>query len=321
MFKLNEKTMSLREALGKAMVEIGEEYENVLAINADLVNSVKTTYFHDRFPERFIEVGIAEQNMMGMAAGFSLTGFIPFVFSFGVFATKRAADQLSISIAYPKNNVKIIGAYSGLFTGGQGATQQSIDDLASMRALPNMRVIDTADPYEIYGALKYAAEYDGPVYIRVGRDEWPVVFDNTYKFPEEKALWLKEGKDVTIINTGILLNNCYEALKLLKEKGINAGLLHIPMVKPIDEKEIIKAAKETGAIVTVENHNIIGGLGSAVAEVVTTNDPVPVERVGIPDVFGESAPNQDLMEKYGLAPHHIVEAVESVLTKKLNKGN
>ncbi|MGQ9494020.1 MAG: transketolase family protein [Anaerolineae bacterium] len=310
------KKSSLREALGKTLVELGDKVPNMLVINADLRNSVKSIYFAEKYPERTIEVGIAEQNMIGVAAGLATMGFIPFAVTFARFASKRAADQISMCVDYCRNNVKIIGAYAGIFTGRQGVSQQMIDDTAAMRAMPNMTVIDTADVVEIRTVLHFAVKHVGPLYIRVGRDEWPVVFDSTYKFELGKGVWLRQGSDVVLMNSGVLLPYAIEAAELLRQEGIDAGVINMPTIKPIDAELICDVARNVGAIVTIENHNILGGFGGAVAEVLVEHCPVPMERIGIRDEYSESAPNEDLAERHQLTAPHIAAAARQALRRK-----
>ncbi len=307
---------SLREALGMTLKELGGKYPNMVVVNADLVNSVKSTYFRQAYPERTIEVGIAEQNMVGIAAGLANMGFIPFALTFARFASKRAADQISMCVDYSRNNVKIIGAYAGIFTGRQGVSQQTIEDTAAMRAMPNMVVIDTADVVEIRAVLHYAVEHEGPVYVRVGRDEWPVVFDDSYRFRLGKGMWLRQGGDVVLMNSGLLLPYAIEAAELLRQEGIDAGVINMPTVKPIDVEMIADVARNVGAIVTIENHNILGGFGGAVAEVLVETYPVPMERVGILNEYSESAPNEELAERHKLTAPHIEAAARRVLMRK-----
>ena len=307
---------SLREALGKTLLELGSEVPNMLVVNADLRNSVKTIYFMEEYPDRTIEVGIAEQNMVGVATGLSMMGFIPFCVTFARFASKRAADQISMSVDYCQNNVRIIGAYAGIFTGMQGVSQQMIDDTAAMRAMPNMTVIDTADAHETRAVLRYAVEHVGPLYIRVGRDEWPVVFDENYKFELGKGVWLKQGADVVLMNSGVLLPYAVEAAELLKDEGVDAGVVNMPTIKPIDVQMINDVSKNVGAIVTLENHNVQGGFGSAVAEVVTKNYPVPMEYIGMQNEYSESAPNDDLAEKHQLTAPYVVKAAKRAIARK-----
>jgi len=307
---------SVREALGKTLLELGGEVPNMLVINADLRNSVKTTYFMNEYPERTIEVGIAEQNMIGVAAGLAMMGFIPFTVTFARFASKRAADQISLCVDYCRTNVRIIGAYAGIFTGCQGATQQMISDTAAMRSMPNMTVIDTADVHEVRAVLRYAVEHEGPLYIRVGRDPWPVIFDESYKFELGKGSWLREGSDVVLMNSGLLLPYAVEAAEMLQQQGIDAGVINMPTVKPIDVDLINDVARNVGAIVTLENHNVQGGFGSAVAEVLVNNYPVPTEFIGIQNEYSESAPNDDLSEKHQLTAPWVVAAAKRALDRK-----
>jgi transketolase len=243
-------------------------------------------------------------------------GFIPVALTFARFASKRAADQISMCVDYSRNNVKIIGAYAGIFTGRQGVSQQTLEDTASMRAMPNMTVIDTADVVEVRAALRFAVEFDGPIYIRIGRDEWPVVFDDSYQFTFGKGQWLREGSDVVLMNSGLLLPYALEAAEILHQEGISAGVINMPTVKPLDAELIAQVARDVGAIVTVENHNILGGFGGAVAEVIVESCPAYMERIGIRDQYSESAPNDDLAEKHQLTAPHIAHAARRVLDRK-----
>jgi len=307
---------SLREALGQTLRDIGNEHPNMVVVNADLRNSVKSNYFVDAFPERTIDVGIAEQNMIGVAAGLASAGYIPFALTFARFASKRAADQISMCVDYSFNNVNIIGAYAGIFTGRQGVSQQTLEDTASMRAMPNMTVIDTADVVEIAHVLRFAAAYQGPVYIRIGRDEWPVVFGDDYRFELGKGQWLRRGGDVAIMNSGLMLSHSLDAAESLAAEGIEASVINMPTVKPIDAALIADVAESIGAIVTVENHSILGGFGGAVAEVVVETHPAPMERIGVPDEYSESAPNADLAERHRLTAPFIAEAARRVVGRK-----
>ena len=310
------KKSSLREALGKSLMELGGEIDNMVVVNADLVNSVKSTYFRQAYPERTVEVGIAEQNMIGVAAGLATMGLIPVALTFARFASKRAADQISMCVDYSRNNVKIVGAYAGIFTGRQGVSQQTLEDTATMRAMPNMTVIDTADAVEVRAVLRFAMQYDGPVYIRVGRDEWPLVFDDSYEFRFGKGTWLREGSDVVLMNSGLLLPYALEAADLLRQEGIDAGVINMPTVKPIDSELIAQVGRDVGAVVTVENHNILGGFGGAVAEVLAETYPACMERIGIRDEYSESAPNDDLAEKHQLTAPYIAAAARRALHRK-----
>ena len=307
---------SLRVALGETLLELGGKVPNMLVINADLRMSVQTHLFMNEYPERTIEVGIAEQNMIGVATGLAMMGYIPFTVTFARFASKRAADQISLCVDYCKTNVRIIGAYAGIFTGAQGATQQMISDTAAMRSMPNMTVIDTADVHEIRAVLHYAVEHEGPLYIRIGRDSWPVIFDETYKFELGKGSWLREGSDVVLMNSGVLLPYAIEAAEMLKQEGIDAGVINMPTIKPIDKDLINDVARNVGAIVTLENHNVQGGFGSAVAEVLVNNYPVPTEFIGLQNVYAESAPNDDLSEKYQLTASWVAAAAKRALERK-----
>lgn len=307
---------SLREALGQSLVRIGERDPRVLVVNADLRNSVKTTYFMKRFPERTIEVGIAEQNMIGVSAGLASMGFLPFAVTFARFASKRAADQISMSVDYCRADVRIVGAYAGIFTGMQGVSQQMIDDTAAMRAMPNMTVVDTADVHEIRAVLDYALEHEGPLYIRVGRDEWPVVFDENYRFRLGKGTWLREGSDVVLVNSGVLLPYALDAAQLLAQQGVSAGVVNMPTVKPIDAPLLSTISRDVGAIVTLEVHNVQGGFGSAVAEALAWDTPCPVESVGVRNEYSQSAPNDDLAEYHGLTAAHVAAAALRVIERK-----
>ena len=311
---------SIREAFGDALVELGRENPKVVVLDADLAESTRSIKFAEEIPERFVECGIAEQNMTGIAAGLATVGYIPFVTTFCVFATKRACDQVSISVAYPRLNVKICGAYSGLFTGKTGATHQAIEDIALMRAIPNMTVLEPADAAETRLAVRYAAEVPGPVYLRIARDPYPVIFTGLRLSDVPKAKLLVDGSDIAIVALGIMAHAALEARDILSRRGVSAKVLGISCVKPIDQDGILKAAVETGAVVTVENHNIIGGLGSAVAEVLGEHYPVPIKRIGVRDVFGESGPDADIARKYGLTAEHIAQACQEVLEARESLG-
>ncbi len=308
--------VAIREAFGKSLVELGEKNGNVVVLDADLASSTRTSYFAERFPDRFFQCGIAEQNMVGVAAGLAASGKIPFVTSFAVFVTKRPADQIAISVAYPGLNVKIIGAYTGLFNGKTGATHMAVEDIAIMRSIPGIVVIDPADATETGKALQVIANYKGPVYMRETRDEWPDIFNPDYEFEVAKAVTVKDGDDATIISCGVMTSESLVAAEKLKEKGIDVRVVNMSTIKPIDRRAIIKSALETGAIVTCENHNIYGGLGSSVAEVLVEEMPVPMQRIGIKDIFGECGTNRELMEKYDMSSTHIMEAVKKVIGKK-----
>ncbi len=310
------KNVSLRETFGECLVELGREYPNLVVLDDDLATSTKCNYFCQAFPDRFFEVGIAEQNMMGIAAGLAATGKIPFVVSFGTFNSKRTCDQIAISVAYSNLNVKIVGAYSGLFSGKTGATHQSLEDLAIMRAIPNITVVIPADAVEMRQAMRAIVEHEGPTYLRVARDEYPILFGPEYNFKIGRSYPLAEGKDATIISCGIMTATALEAAEKLKTEGLSVRVVNMSTLKPLDVEMINKCAIETGAIITAENHSIIGGLGSAIAEVLVENEPVPMARVGIRDVFAESGPNSDLCLKYGLTSDALACEVQKVVARK-----
>ncbi|MGE5585079.1 MAG: transketolase family protein [Bacillota bacterium] len=325
---------SIRDAFGEALVELGREDPQVVVLDADLAESTRSARFARQFPARFIECGIAEQNMVGVAAGLASVGFVPFVTTFCVFASKRVYDQVSISVAYPKLNVKLCGAYTGLFTGKTGATHQAIEDLALMRAIPNMTVIEPVDAKEAALAARYVARTPGPVYLRIARDAYPVVCDpaagqacdaerdgDANGLPRfMRARTLADGDDVAIVAMGTMVHAALAARDALREKGVVPRVVAVSCLKPMDEAGIVKAAAETGAVVTVENHSIIGGLGGACAEVLGEQCPVPLKRVGVRDVFGESGSDADLARKYGLTADHIAQACLEVLATKAGRG-
>lgn len=308
--------IATREAYGKALAELGKSNENVVVLDADLSKSTKTVEFKKEYSNRFFNMGIAEQNLMGTAAGLSTCGKIPYVSTFAMFATGRAFEIIRNSICYPKLNVKVCATHAGITVGEDGASHQALEDIACMRAIPNMVVINPSDGVIAKKAIFAVSEYVGPVYIRLGRSGVPVLYDDNLEFEIGKGIQVREGKDVTIIGTGIMVAEAIKAREILKEEGIEARVIDIHTIKPIDQDMIIKAAKETGAIVTAEEHNIIGGLGSAVAEVLSENYPVPMKRIGVRDTFGESGKPADLMVKYGLTAENIVGTVKEVLKMK-----
>lgn len=308
--------IATREAYGKALQKLGAENNDIVVLDADLSKSTKTSDFAAKFPERFINVGIAEQNLMGTAAGLAAAGKIPFASTFAVFATGRAFEQIRNSIVYPKLNVKIAASHAGITVGEDGGSHQSIEDVSLMRSLPGMTVIVPADATETEAAVRAAVEMDGPVYLRLGRLGVPVLFDDSYSFQIGKATLMQEGKDVTIIANGVMVSLALEAADLLQEQGISAEVINMATVKPLDAEAIINSAQKTGAVVTAEEHSIIGGLGSAVAEVLGENCPVPMKRVGIQDTFGESGIPTELMEKFGLTKEAIAQAAEQVIKLK-----
>ena len=307
--------IATREAYGKALVEFGND-ERIVVLDADLSKSTKTDGFKKTYPERFINMGIAEGNMMATAAGISTCGKIVFASSFAMFAAGRAFEQIRNSIGYPHLNVKIGATHAGISVGEDGASHQCLEDIGIMRTIPGMVIINPADATESRLAVKAAIDYDGPVYLRFGRLAVPTVFDDTYKFEIGKGVELNGGTDVTIIGTGLMIPAALEASDILKADGISARVVNMATIKPIDKDIIVKAAKETGAIVTAEEHNIIGGLGSAVTEVVCENQPVPLLRVGTQDVFGRSGKPYSLLEMYGLDAKTIAEKAKAAVSMK-----
>jgi len=310
------KQIATRQAYGDALVEFGKN-KNIVVLDADLSKSTKTDNFKQKYPERFRNMGIAEANMMSVAAGIATTGKVVFASTFAIFAAGRACEQVRNSICYPKLNVKIGATHAGISVGEDGASHQMIEDIANMKTIPNMTVISPADAVETRAAVKAAIEYNGPVYLRLGRLAVPVLFDEKkYKFEMGKAVKMQEGSDVTIIATGLLVHLALEAAQLLKEEGISAAVMNIHTIKPIDEEAIIEACKKTGAIVTAEEHLIISGLGSSVANVVSANYPVPVKMVGIEDKFGKSGKPDLLLKEYGLTAENIVKKAKQAIKMK-----
>ena len=300
---------STRQAYGEALAKLGKEKENVVVLEADLSKSTMTSYFKKEFPERHINVGIAEADLIGTAAGFATTGKIPFASTFALFAAGRAYDQIRNSVAYPKLNVKICPTHAGVSLGEDGGSHQSVEDLALMRAIPGMVVLSPADAVETEKMIFAAAEYEGPVYVRLGRLNIPVLFDDNYKFEIGKAVTLTEGNDVAILATGLMVYEATEAAKQLAEQGIKARVVNVSTIKPLDEETILKAAKECKFIVTSEEHSVIGGLGSAVSEFLSENHPTKVIKHGIQDVFGQSADGDTMLNNYKLRAKDIVEVV------------
>ncbi|MBC3798126.1 transketolase family protein [Acetobacterium tundrae] len=308
---------STRQAYGEYLVELRNKIKNLVVLDADLSGATKTNIFAKECPDRHFNVGIAEANLMGMAAGLATTGKIPFASTFAIFGAGRAYEIVRNSICYPKLNVKIALTHSGISVGEDGGSHQSIEDITLMRVIPNMTVLCPADAIETRKMMDAAIAIDGPVYIRLGRSDVPVIFDEDYKFEVGKAGLLKTGRDVTIIAVGLMVGPALEAAELLKKDGISAQVINMGSIKPIDVDAIEEAAIKTGAIVTAEEHSIIGGLGGAVAEVLCEVAPVPMERVGIKDVFGQSGKVAPLMEKYGLTAKDIVAAAKKVIERKI----
>lgn len=308
--------VSVREAYGQALVELGKHNPDVVVLDADTSNSTRTVLFGKAFPERFFNFGIAEANMMAAAAGFATCGKIPFVNTFSFLAALRAGDQLRSLVAYNRLNVKIGGAYSGLSDSKDGASHQSVCDLAVMRGLPNMTVVVVADAVETRIAVQKVSAYDGPVFLRLSRAELPVIFDQNHPFEIGKGNLLREGKDVTLIATGYMVHKSLEAADRLKQEGISAEVLEIHTLKPIDGDLICKSAAKTGAVVTAEEHSVIGGLGSAVAEVLGETCPTPMQRVGLKDTFAESGDYEELLSKFGMGASDIVAAAKRATSLK-----
>jgi transketolase len=307
-------TKAQRVAFGETLVEIMRRDPRVLVLDGDLANSTRADIVAAECPDRFFEMGIAEQNMAGVAAGLATLGFIPFISTFAAFSAKRDLDQIRIVIAQPNLHVIITGAYSGIQTGKTGKTHQSVEDITIFRAMPNMTVVAPADDVEVRKAMHALVDdLQGPAYLRLTRDPYRTVFDSSYTFEIGKAVTLREGDDVALIGTGEQSVRCLEAAELLANQGVSAYVLHMPTIKPLDEEAILAAARRTGRIVTAEDHTIIGGLGGAVAETLGEKLPTLMKRIGWQDVFGESAPNEPLLEKYGLTPRHIAQAAMALI--------
>ena len=305
------KKIATRESYGNALVELGAEHDNLIVLDADLAAATKTGVFKKAYPDRHIDCGIAECNMMGIAAGLSTTGIVPFASTFAMFAAGRAFEQVRNSIGYPQLNVKIGATHAGISVGEDGATHQCNEDIALMRTIPGMVILNPADDVEAKACVKAAYEYNGPVYLRFGRLAAPVINDRPdYKFELGKGVVLREGKDLTIVATGLCVSSALEAAEKLAADGIDAKVINIHTIKPLDEELIVAAAKETGKVVTVEEHSVIGGLGSAVCDALAEKCPVPVKKIGVQDVFGESGPAAALLAKYKLDGEGVYEQVK-----------
>ena len=310
------KKIATRESYGNALVELGKEHENLIVLDADLAAATKTGTFKKAFPERHIDCGIAEANMTGIAAGMSTCGYVPFISTFAMFAAGRSFEQVRNSIGYPHLNVKIGATHAGISVGEDGATHQCNEDIALMRAIPGMVVIIPCDDVEARAAVKAAYEYVGPVYLRFGRLAAPVINDEaSYKFEIGKGVELRDGKDCTIIATGLCVSASLEAAEALKAKGIDAQVINIHTIKPLDEELVLAAAKKTGRIFTVEEHSVIGGLGDAVAAVLSEKCPTKLTKIGVNDVFGESGPAVELLHKYELDAEGIAKRIQKELGK------
>ena len=306
---MREEKIATRQSFGEALEKLGEENKNVVVIDADLAKSTKTSLFAKKFPDRFIDVGIAEQNMIGIAAGLSTFGKVPFVSTFAAFATGRVYDQIRCSVAYPKLNVKICGTHAGVTVGEDGATHQMLEDINLMRGLPNMTVISTSDDVQTKWAVEEISKIDGPVYLRLARIATPVIYEENQKFEIGKGVQIGNGTDATIFATGVTVSEALKAQELLKERGFDVRVVDIHTIKPIDRELIVKCAKETDKIITVEDHSIIGGLGTAVCEVLAEEYPTKDIRLGIPDCFGKSGKAADLMKYFRIDAQAICQLV------------
>ena len=308
------KKIATRDSYGNALKELAKEHSNIVVMDADLAEATKTIVFKKEFPNRHFDCGIAEQNMISAAAGLSTTGVVPFVSSFAMFAAGRAFEQIRNSVAYPKNNVKICASHAGISVGEDGASHQCCEDIALMRTLPNMVVMCPADDVEARAAVKAAYEYEGPVYMRLGRLAVPVFNEEEgFEFEIGKGQVVHEGNDITIIANGLMVKEAMDAAKIMEEKGVGVRVINMCTIKPLDNELVLKAAKETGRIITAEEHSIIGGLGEAVSSLLSEQCPTPVKRVGVNDVFGYSGPAVDLLKEFGLSAEHLVEVVEEFL--------
>lgn len=307
--------IATRDAYGQTLAELGEENSSIVVLDADLSGSTKTSVFGKKFPERFFNMGIAEANMVGTAAGFAAAGKIPFVSTFAIFAVGRAWEQVRQSVAYPKANVKIVATHGGVTVGEDGGSHQSVEDIAIMRAVPNMTVIVPADGPETARAIRAAAAYKGPVYVRLGRNKVPTVTGDA-PFEIGKGVQLADGTDLTFVTTGLMTAQALAAAETLKAEGVSARVVHLATVKPLDGDILLKSARETGAIVTAEEHSIVGGLGGAVAEFIAENCPVPLKRVGVNDRFGTSGKAEELLKYFGLMPADLVEAGREIVARK-----
>ncbi len=309
--------IEMRVAWGEAMLELTKTHPNVMVLDGDLGNSTMAQMVAYNAPDFFMNMGIAEQNMMGVASGMASVGLIPWLSSFACFLANRDLDQLRVTVTQPKLNVKMAGHYSGILTGKTGKTHIDVGDIAILRALPNMTVVAPADAVECRQATRVLTDMPGPAYLRLTRDATPVIFGEDYTFVLGKVVPLRDGKDLTIFGTGVQSVRALEACDLLAKEGISAHLVHVPTLKPIDVDGIVAAAKKTGRVLTTEDHNIIGGLGGAVAEVLGQNHPVPMKIHGLQDCYGESGQNDAILEKYGLTPKHVAAAAKALLTRKL----
>jgi len=309
------EAVAMREAFASTLVELAATYPNLVVLDGDLANSTRAEVFEQHYPDSFLEMGIAEQNLMGVAAGLATVGFIPWLSSFAVFLVNRDLDQLRMVVAQPNLNVKIGAGYSGLFTARTGKTHQDVSDLSVMRAMPNMTVVAPADAVEARLAMQVATASPGPWYVRLVRDATPVLFGSDYQFVPGEVVTLRSGTDVTIVGTGVQTVRALGAADLLAEVGISAEVLHAPTLKPLRPDALIRSAEKTGHVVTTEEHTVIGGLGGAVAEILGEHRPTPLSRHGLNDLYLESGSNDDLLQKYGLTPRHVAEAAQKLLRR------
>lgn len=316
MVNITKKRTEMRDAFADTLVELGLKYENMIFLDADLHTSTKASEFKKRFPERFIQNGIAEQNMFGVAAGLAFEGFIPVPSTFAVFASRRALDQIAISICYPKLNVKIPGSYVGVPTSRAGASHNCIEDIAIMRAMPNMFVADPCSNNDLKAIMRTAMETDGPVYYRISRYELPEIFNENHTFEWGKGTTIREGTDITLFGTGIMTDFNIRAANILKENGVNAEVIHLASIKPIDRKLILKSVLKTKCAVTAENASVNGGFGDAVLEVIAEENPVPVKKIGVKDQFIESGSIEELFSIYQMQPKDIAETAKEIIKKK-----
>jgi len=305
----------MRDGFNQGLLDAAKVFPNIVTLDADLATAIKFADFAKEYPDRFFQVGIAEANMAGVAAGLATVGFIPFIGTFACFASCRIADQVRTSIAQPGLNVKIIAPYSGLCTGQTGKTHQAIEDISLYRGMPKVTIVAPADAMETALAVHAIAEYAGPVYLRLTRDPIPAIFGDSHRFEVGRTYLLRKGKHITLISTGSMTGPTLEAASELEKEGVSAAVLHVPTIKPLDEEAVISAVRSTGLVITVEEHNIYGGLGGAIAETLSENYPVPIARIGIRDIFGESGHNEQLLEKYGLKPQHILQVARDWIKK------
>jgi len=310
------KTLAPRKVYGEVLRELGRGNPRIVALDADLSGSTKTGLFGREFPDRFFNMGIAEQNLIGTAAGLAAVGKIPFASTFAIFATGRPWEQIRQSVAYSSVNVKIVATHGGVTVGADGGSHQAVEDLALMRTLPNMTVIAPADGVETRRVIEALVSYQGPAYVRLTRNAWPVIYDEDYDFVIGQASTLRDGRDLTFIACGLMVHHALEAAEELRGRGVSARVINMSTIKPLDQTAVLEAAEETGAIVTAEEHLITGGLGSAVAEVLAEQRPTPMWRLGVRDKFGISGEPNDLLEHFGLLPRHLVAAAHEVLARK-----